>query len=101
MSEHQLRSNSAQQQKCVRPLNMLRHQCCRKTVVLNDRFSVSWDDIIVEDIDADDYADIVIPAATYGPSEGRAYIYWGKASAEEREHLSASDRVVYGVIARS
>ncbi|MFC1604809.1 FG-GAP-like repeat-containing protein, partial [Planctomycetota bacterium] len=42
-----------------------------------DRFSFSWDDMIVEDIDADGYADIVIPAATYGPSEGRVYLYWG------------------------
>ena len=46
-----------------------------------DRFSVSWDDIVVEDIDADGYADIVIPAATYGPSEGRAYLYWGNTKA--------------------
>ncbi|MFC1781735.1 ankyrin repeat domain-containing protein [Planctomycetota bacterium] len=46
-----------------------------------DRFSFSWDDIIVEDIDADSYADIVIPATTYGPSEGRAYLYWGNTKA--------------------
>lgn len=46
-----------------------------------DRFGFSWDDIICKDIDADGYDDIVIPAATYGPAEGRAYLYWGNTKA--------------------
>jgi len=37
----------------------------------------SWSDIIVEDIDGDSYADIVLPSAVYNSGQGRAYLYWG------------------------
>lgn len=40
-------------------------------------FGGGWDHIICDDIDGDNYDDIVIPAPAYNNYRGRAYLYWG------------------------
>lgn len=44
-------------------------------------FGAGWSDIICEDIDGDNYADIVIPAPQYNSGQGRVYLYWGNSKA--------------------
>ncbi|MFC1604861.1 FG-GAP-like repeat-containing protein, partial [Planctomycetota bacterium] len=63
----------------------------------DDRFSFSWDQIPVEDIDGDGYADILIPATTY-PTDvpvwsgiGRCYLYWG----DTKEKMNAEADLVF------